>query len=716
MRRRPADATGQRLLLAAALLAALLAALAVAGFWALFWQQSAGSALVQVPVLDEAWYLREAARLREAGGPGDRPLVMSPGYPVLVAATGAPAPDAHGVLPAPPRALVAVQALLWLTTGLIIAAAVLAAARRAAGPVAPRGGEDRPAAGPAALAVPVGVALTAALLFLLYRPAAIYARCVLLEIPLAALVAAAMALVAGHGPSRRQAAAAGLALGLATLLRAHVLVLLPLLLHLIWWRPARPAPSRRAARAITLALAAALALLPPALASWHNTRVLGRPAGPSLNAGINLYLGQVSTDGFFPVLPDLDLEDDPAGRDYLAARRGEPVPDAGLADRAWLAEARRLILADPVAAAGRWLETVHRHLQAVEIAQVTPLALWPQAAPVLRALAAPWSLTAVLAGAALLALWPARRPPARPASEPSAALGSLWRAAWPWLLAAALLVAVQGLFFMVSRYRLVLVPLLAVPAGLGLLGIRLLLRQRAYGRLLAVAAGAVVLAILAQPWGLRDDLARRTALQEANLARRLLVRAEQEAVPGDRRRAEDLLASATAAVPARTDLWRLRAVNLHRLGQTDAAFAVLADGAMRAADPRPLALLRVGLLRATGRLDQAEALLLAELRTTPEDPDLLHDLAVLRGERGRWLAAAEAARRLLAAAPEDPRGWLDLAVSQARRGDRQAAVQTLREGMGRVPDARGRGLLAENLRRLADAGDGTDPGRQDRSR
>jgi tetratricopeptide (TPR) repeat protein len=480
----------------------------------------------------------------------------------------------------------------------------------------------------------------------------------------------------------------------------------------------------------TLVLATVLALLPAALASWHNSTQLGRLAGPSLNGGLNLFLGQTSTDGFFPVLPGLDLQDDPAGRDFLATRLGQEVPDAGAADRRWWAAAVARAREAPLAAAGGWALKMWRHLQDVPVAQVTPLAFWPAEAPVLRGLVVPWGLLVAAALAGMVAALAARRPPARrddPDAAARAAAGTAPAAArdlaarlLPWLLAAGLLVAVQSLFFVVTRYRLVLVPLLAVAAGLGGLAAWSLVRQRAWARL-GVVAGAVLAAVLVvQPWGLAAEQARRQGLEGANLARRLLVLAEAAPAPTGRagptadhapplrRRAETLLADATAVAPGQTDLWRLRVVNLHRLGRTRQALGVLTRGTMRAADPRPLALLRVGLLRSMGRLDEAEAQLQAELRATPDDPDLLHDLAVLRGQRGRWRAAAAAARRLQAAAPADARGWLDLAVAQARLGDRTAAVRTLRAGMGQVTDDQGRALLAENLRRLAD-GSGAPP-------
>ncbi len=343
---------------------------AVAGFWAVFWQQSAGSALTRVPMLDEAWYLRDAARLRREGLPGSEPFVMSPGYTLLVAAAAAGDVDAHGVLPAHPRALLVWQALAWLGCGALIGGQVRRLGRRA-------GVVD---------AVALAAACLAALLFLLYRPAAVYARTILLEMPLALLVCAALAAaVAGRQASWRRAALAGCLLGLAAVLRGQVLVLVPLLAVFC----SLDGGARRRRLAIVAALCAA-ALVPPALASWHNSRSGGAFAGPSLNVGLNLYLGQIAdSQGLFTSLLGLDQRWQPSGEDYLAERLGRPLSGPAAADAAWRREAWRLIAADPGLAARGWLRKVWLHVQGWEISQVTPLAAWPREMPVLRLLAAP---------------------------------------------------------------------------------------------------------------------------------------------------------------------------------------------------------------------------------------------------------------------------------------------------------------------------------------
>jgi 4-amino-4-deoxy-L-arabinose transferase-like glycosyltransferase len=80
--------------------------------------------------------------------------------------------------------------------------------------------------------------------------------------------------------------AAGLMLGLATIVRPNLLALFPLLMLWLW-----VAHGRRFRPALWhAALVLPLALVPLALASAHNSRLVGRPAGPATNGGLNFYL------------------------------------------------------------------------------------------------------------------------------------------------------------------------------------------------------------------------------------------------------------------------------------------------------------------------------------------------------------------------------------------------------------------------------------------
>ena len=195
-----------------------------------------------------------------------------------------------------------------------------------------------------------------------------------------------------------------------------------------------------------------------------------------------------------------------------------------------------------------------------------------------------------------------------------------------------------------------------------------------------------------------------SGLEAFNLASRELVLAQVDDDPDRRQRVDALLARTCTVAAGRVEPWRLRVLNLARAGRADEALRVLTEGTLLVADPAPLEWVRIGLLREMGRLDEAEAMARAYLQEHPDDPDMLHDLAVLQGQRGRWRDAAATAERLKTAAPADHRGWLDLGVALARLGRPEAAAATFREGLAHVPEGPARDLLAENLARLDEAG------------
>ncbi len=630
---------------------AVLVAAALAAFWALVWWQSADSALTRVPVLDEAWYLREAARIRDDGIVG-RPFVMSPLYPILAASLGAGRALPAGVLEGRhPWALLAVQALAWMAVGALIFVVV----RDRAGPGRAGG----------------AIALGAALLFWLYRPGAVYARTILLEVPLALTVTAYLALLTRWRvrPPRRDLlalAAAGLCLGLATLLRAHVLALLV---------PGALVVAGHARRR-SLAVLIGAALLPVALAAAHNSAACGRPAGPVLNGGINLYLGNAAPSrGFFVTPAGLDLEREPAGESFLAARFGRDGVDVCEADRLWFAEAQREIAAHPGRAVAGWWRKVWLHAQGWEISQITPLGAWAREVPVLRALWVPFCLLTALGLAGLAAAL------GRGRTRDDVAVVILWGGSL------ALLVALQSLVFVVSRYRLVLVPPLCVLAGLGALRLWPLLAARRWAAARLPAAAALVAVLAGLPWGLGETRRLWGALETQNEALRWERWAAAQPAVSARAwpRAERLYRGLVAAQPARGEAYLGLARVLVAAGDVGEAGEVLAGGVVRADQPAPLQRELIALLLRQQRWSEARVQLEAFLGDQPQDADALHNLTVLLGRTGRWELAQDAARRLRAAAPEDPRGYLDLAAVAAALGRRDEAQAILVEGLERLP-------------------------------
>lgn len=647
--------TGRRRLLAISLVL-ILAGL----FWSTVWRGMDRSVLSRAPILDESHYLRRGAALARDHGVPEAPFTMSPLYSYLVAATGSGRElDAHGLRQgAPPTGIRVLQAVLWLGT----AALLLDVGRRLLGP---RWGRLPP------------------LLWLGYAPAAILAGQVLLELPLTFCALAALVLAAG-GPRPQpatpgRALAVGVLIGAAGLLRGTALVLaVPAAVALV--RGGGAGGNRRRGVPVLGALVLGV-LLPVAPFTVLNSRLAGGVAPPSLNAGVNLYIGNgEGANGFFRAFAGFDVERDPSGAAYLSGKLGRPVAGALDADRAWRAEALADMRAEPARTSLLWLRKVRLHAAGVEIPQISSFDAWRRHVPALGFLPVPYAL---LAAGGLAGIWLSRR------------RGDLQ----PWWLAAGLLVAAQSLFFVVTRYRLVLVPILA-------LGTAAALQELARRRGRALAAGILVAAAAAAavaPWGLDRTRLLLAAGGLDNEAVRW-EHAADAAAGSDPAQAAAALDEAArlyersqALDAARPQPWRGLARVRWRQGRLDEAADVLKEGLIRT---RPAAGLRDDLIRMLLQRDRAaEAVpyLDAALRERPDDPELLHNTAVALAGTGRTEQAVAAARRLTEVRPDDPRGYLDLGVMLGRAGRLEAAREAFAAGLARAP---AHSDLARNLARV----------------
>jgi hypothetical protein len=422
-------------------------------------------------------------------------------------------------------------------------------------------------------------------------------------------------------------------------------------------------------------LAAAVAVTLAPVVVFNSLRA-GRPAGVSLNGGVNLYIGNgPQARGFFTVFAEYDFAGDPAGVDYLARKLGRPVAGRVEADAIWAREAWRAVRADPGRAVALYLKKLWLHFQAWEIDQLTPLPAWAEASPPLRLLVVPYGLVSALGLAGLVVLpWRERR-------------------LRPWAVALLVLVAGQSLFFVVARYRQVVVPILALFGGL-------LLLRPASRRQRLLAAGVLLAALLVtRPWGLDEVRARWRALGWTNEALRLELRASQRpaAHRRDRERAAALYERALTVVADRPDPYRGLARLRRAAGDVEGALAVLAQGIERSRWPEPLRRERIEMLLLEGRAAAALDALEGFLRDHPRDADMRHNLTVLLARSGKPAAALASARRLVDLAPEDPRAWLDLGVILAGTGDREGARAAFAEGLRRHP---GHPELEANLARL----------------
>ena len=452
-----------------------------------------------------------------------------------------------------------------------------------------------------------------------------------------------------------QAPLLGAALGLAGLLRGTALVLVPVAVVVLLF-----AGGRRGRRDALLMVLVAVAMLLPA--SLHNSRISGNPVGPTLNAGVNLAVGNgPEANGFYVAVVPGDWRTDPAGRLHLAEQLGRDQVSLAAADSIWAVRARDTAAERPVATAGLWLRKVWLHLQAWEIDQLTPLEGWRRTVPLLGVFVTPWALLVVLALAGVTDL-AVRRP-----------------AGW-WILPVATgsLLAVQSVFFVVSRYRLALLPMLALLAALGCGA----LLRRARPAWIAVPL-AVLLVV---PWGLGPVQERWQAQALANEALR---RADLGQALGDTvelARAGDLYREALDRGADGPAPWLGLAAVLQAQDDPDGAAEVLARGILHQDRHLEMRKVLISLLLEQGRSQEALARLQALLAQWPDDADALHNTAILLFQTDRLPEALRHAQRLVATAPDDPRGYNDLGILLARLGRRQEAADVFRRGLVAVPD------------------------------
>ena len=628
-------------------------------FWVIFLGQAENSVFGRVPVLDEVYYLDQAAAWTEESPGASEPYFISPLYPILIALAGSgeSVPDSRVFPPGQLRGIRIFQIGCWL--GVVILLRLIAG--RVSGREAETGWKND-----LILWLP-------AVLFALYRPAAVYAVSILLELPLVLLITAAVYLMTrladrAGGPGRGfvYPLVLGGVLGLAGLLRGTALLLLiPAVVLTV--RNATGARDRSGQ--VMLVLAAVLAVIAPAVI--HNSRIAGRLTGPTLNAGVNLFIGNgPEANGFYVAVVPGDWRHDPAGREYLAERRGGPVPSLAAADRIWGREAWRAMAGNPGRTAGLWLKKVWLHLQGWEIDQLTPLAGWRNAAPALAWMPVPFALLVALGLAGAVGRW--RDPPVR------------------WLVAVlAVLVAGQSLFFVVSRYRLAMVPVLCLLATAGLVEI---LRKNRLVMLVCLLAVAVTI-----PWGLEGtrDLWRAQAL--ANEALRWAEIGDQEYADESalaRATAENLYRESLANNAAGPAPWLGLAALLIEKGQRAEAAGILAEGALVTFRNLEINKALLALWLEDGRRAEALELTGAILADHPRDADTLHNRTILLAEAGRGEEALAVARDMIGTHPEDARGYIDLGIILARAGRRREARVVFERGLAAVP---GNPLLQRNL-------------------
>ncbi|MFH1276841.1 MAG: glycosyltransferase family 39 protein [Candidatus Eisenbacteria bacterium] len=410
------------------------------------------------------------------------------------------------------------------------------------------------------------------------------------------------------------AAAAGLAFGLFAITRPNILVFFPVAL---FWL-VRTAPAARCPRRLFVPLFAGAFLLPPAAVTARNGIVGGDWVVVASQGGVNFYIGNnPRSNGMEAVVPGTrstwwgGFED----TERIAEEsEGRPLK-ASEVSAYWFREAFRFIRDEP----GRWLRLTGRKGLAlvgnVELPNNEPYEARRGEYVTLRASPVGFAL---LLGTFLVSLF-------LPAGGTPAELRRRLRAFLRLFVAVYALTIVA--FFVTGRYRVPLVPFLAVGAAATFDALAGDLRSRRFGRAFLLVGGGFLLTLLlsADPLGVR---ASTRPFAE-------LTRAQDMLDGGDPAGAAEILSSLVAAE------------------QTPPAAAFISLIRARAA---------LG-----GERDRAAIRDLAERGWSlhPEETELLWFVAVGRTEAGDWERAREAIAVYSQRRPDDIRGlWLGFTAAR----------------------------------------------------
>jgi tetratricopeptide (TPR) repeat protein len=467
-------------------------------------------------------------------------------------------------------------------------------------------------------------------------------------------------------PNLRRAALFGAVLGVLVLFRPNAapLGLLALLPALRVWREHRV----RAALLVVVAAVVTLAINAPV--AFRNHTVSGEWVLTSTNGGMSLaFANHADADGVENVAPPTPLfrgvdAVSPLGYERLKVvverNAGQKLSYKAL-DARLAAEARAWIGSDPAGFLGLTARRALMLLGPAEIANNRPVdVILTKRTPLRLAPARFWLLLAFAAVGAAFA-WRRR--------DDTGALPG--RAV---VLAFAIYLAPLVFFFAGARLRAPLIPLVAVLAGLGLVEVSRLARERR-ADWPAIAAAAVG-ALLAVPWASPEPRVDRYHLERALAHQRL---GDLEAAAA----ALDLAERASANEGAAITRGYLE-LKRERPAEAEAAFR-------RALAARETASGLAGLgaaLASLGRAQDAIAPLERALTLDPGEVNAWYNLGLARFQAGKPAEARGAYERALALDPDHRGAKNNLARTLLATGDSDRALSLLNELVAAAPDDR----------------------------
>lgn len=472
------------------------------------------------------------------------------------------------------------------------------------------------------------------------------------------LLAGALAVFFLVRPPLVRGTGAGLLLGLAVLVRPTALALLPVLAAGLLFE--KREERRLTAGAAGLLLAACLLVVGPAV--WKISRANDAFVPVQGHGGLNFYIGNSPAgEG----LPGKRLGRGWELLETEALRAGHRSPSDQ--DRYYLRKARSEIAARPGAFLGLLASKAAWLTQAEEVRDTHSYAFFRSQSGLLRLLPG-FGLLLALAAAGVVAA--VRQGTPRPV-----------------LLGSLIVFAVTAVFLVVgSRYRLPLVPVLALYAGLGVIRLADAVRTRRPRDLAVLGVAALSVwglshvrrheptHVFAEEWTMtgaslekKEDWAGALAAYEKGLA------ADRDYVPAlegigrtrikqsDFRGAEEVLRRALQIEPDSQRAHHYLGVVLQQTGRTEEAIGELRASLALAPDDLPTLQALAPLLVARGAIDEAAELYARLAAITPNDAAVQLTLARVEGARNRSAQGLPAARRAVELAPENPEAWLVLA-------------------------------------------------------
>ena len=522
----------------------------------------------------------------------------------------------------------------------------------------------------------------AGLLLAFYAPAIFFdllLQKAVLDLLLVSLLLLLVSLLAEH-VERGRSFWAGAALGLLVLSRENAVVLLPVLLVWLGLR-ARP----RLAPMLLFVVGVGAVLAPVAV---RNFRIGGELLLTTAQLGPNLYIGNHdgATGSYVPLRPgrgDASFERRDAA-DLAEAASGRKLT-AGEVSRYWRGRATTWIRAHP----GRWLELLGRKLRLAwnsgEAMDTEDLQTHAEVSPPLRWLARVGHF-GLLAPLALLGVWWTR---------------ARWRELWVLHAAVVVYTASLVVFYVVARYRLPLVPLLAPFAGLALVELPAQWRRGPASE--RIRSGLIVAgAALFVNWPLLAELpgGRLRALTHLNYAQAFAAHGSSDEAAAQYRRALEL---DPANAHAHTNLGVLAAERGER-----AAALLHFQAAAESAPGEARNQSNLGVeLQVQGRIPEAIASFERAVALEPGDAALCFHLGAAlsaAGRAGPAIAQFEEVIRLEPDPAKAAQAHNNLGILLASTGRASEAIPHFEAAVGLAPGFRD---AAENLvraRALAAAG------------